>query len=62
MAIIRAPAGIDPGSATEPTSHGQLINQTAPDGLMPPPAILTRPVLSAPSLDQLANLSAGYAL
>jgi hypothetical protein len=61
MAVIRSPTLITPGASVEP-KLASVIVLTA--NIMVPgnPPIYTRVVLAAPSLNQLANLSAGYAI
>jgi hypothetical protein len=61
MAILVSPTGLTFTTATAPENIMEIVVQ---EDLMPPDAqpIYTRQVLSSPALDQLANLSAGYAL
>lgn len=59
MAVLTAPATVDPGASVEPQSVASVVEELMPPG---PPAILTRVVLAAPATDQLLNASGGYAL
>lgn len=61
MARLISPTGINFGSSTMPDACAVDVEW---EDIMPSDGlpVYTRQVLSSPSLDQLANLSAGYAL
>lgn len=61
MARLISPTGINLGSSTMPDSIAMVVEY---EDIMPTdePPVYTRQVLASPSLDQLANLSAGYAI
>ena len=61
--LVSYPNGLNMGSSTQPNNvMSVVLKENIAPAVDPADATYTRRVKTSPSLDQLANLSAGYAL